>query len=82
MCMRGNDGTLYLNEKDRAYLWKAQIRKNINEGNEWDQIVDADTVQGPFEGVMREEMMEAFKHLTIRKAPGPSEVNAEMILAS
>ena len=24
-CMRGNDGTLYLNEKDRAKLLKAHI---------------------------------------------------------
>ena len=24
-CMRGDDGTLYLNEKDRAKLWKAHM---------------------------------------------------------
>ena len=26
-CMTGNDGILYLNEKDRAKLWKAIIQK-------------------------------------------------------
>ena len=26
-CMRGNDGTIYLNEKDGAKLWKAYISK-------------------------------------------------------
>ena len=26
-CMRGNDGTLYLDEKDRAKLWKAHMEK-------------------------------------------------------
>ena len=32
--MRGNDGTLYLNEKERAKLWKAHISKILNEENE------------------------------------------------
>ena len=54
----------------------------INEENEWDQIADADTVEGPIEGVMRVEVMEAFKYLKIIKATGPTEVYAEIILAS
>ena len=39
-------------------------------------------VEGPIEGEMREEIMEAFKYLKIGMSPGPSEVYAEMILAS
>ena len=31
---------------------------------------------------IREEIMETFKHLKIGKAPGASEVNAELIVAS
>ena len=81
-CMRGNDGTLYLSEKDRAKLWKAHMSKIMNEENEWDQIADADTVEGPIERVSIEKIMEAFKHLKIGMTPGPSEVYAEMILAS
>ena len=46
----------------------------MNEENELDQIADADTVEGPIERVMREEIMEAFKHLKIGMAPGPTEV--------
>ena len=38
-----------------------------------------DTVEGAIE---REEMTEAFKHLKIGKAPGPSVAYAETILAS
>ena len=52
----------------------------MDEENEWDQIADA--VEGPIERVMREEIMEAFKYLKIGKTPGPTEVYAEMILAS
>ena len=76
-CMQG---ILYPSEKDRGKLWKAHMSKIMNEENEWDQI--ADTVEGPIERVMRDEVMEAFKHLKIGKAPGPSEVYAKMILAS
>ena len=54
----------------------------MNEENEWDQIADADAVQGSIERVMTEEIMEAFKYLKIGKAPGPTEAYAEMILAS
>ena len=56
------------------------MSKLMNEENELDQIADA--VEGPIERVMREEIMEEFKHLKIGKAPGPTEVYVEMILAS
>ena len=52
----------------------------MNKENEWDQI--ADTVEGPIEREMREEIIEAFKYLKIGKVTGPTEVYAEMILAS
>ena len=78
-CMRGNYGTLYLNEKDRAKLWIAHTSKIMNEENEWDQIVDANAVEGPIESVMREDIMEAWKYLKIGMAPGPIEAYAESI---
>ena len=81
-CRRGNDVTLYLNEKDRAKLWKAHMSKILNEENECDQIADADTVEGPIERVTREEIMEAFKYLENGKVSGSTEVYTEMILAS
>ena len=55
----------YLCEKDGAKLWKAHMSKIMNEENELDQIADA--VEGPIEGVMREEIMEAFKYVKIGK---------------
>ena len=53
-----------------------------NEENKREQISDADNVEGPIEGVMREEITEALKYLKIGKAPWPSEVYAVMIVAS
>ena len=50
----------------------------MKEEKEWDQTADADTVEGSIERVMREEIMETCKHLKIEKAPGLSEVYAEM----
>ena len=40
-CMKGNDGTLCLGEKDRATLWKTHMSKIMNE---WDQVM------GPMNG--------------------------------
>ena len=42
----------------------------------------ANTVHGSIEGVLRAEILEAFKHLKIGMAPGPSESYAEIIPAS
>ena len=50
--------------------------------NEWDQFADADTVEELIERVMSEEIMEAFEYLKIGKAPWPTDVYAEMILAN
>ena len=60
----------------------AHMSKNMNEENEWDKTEHADTVEGPIERVMREEIVETFTHLMIGKAPGPSYVYANLILAS
>ena len=46
-CMRGNDGTLYLYEKDRAKFWEAHMSKIMNDENEWDHFADVDAVEGP-----------------------------------
>ena len=43
---------LYLNWNDGATLWTAHM-SHMNEENEWDQIVDADNVEGPIERVIR-----------------------------
>ena len=43
-CMRRNDGTPCLNEKDRAKLLEAHASKFVNEENEWDQIANANSV--------------------------------------
>ena len=36
--MRGNYGTLHLNEKDRANIWKAHMSKSMPEENEWEKF--------------------------------------------
>ena len=36
----------YLTEKDREKHWKAHMSKIMNDQNEWDQIANADTVEG------------------------------------
>ena len=39
------------------------MSKIMIEESEWDKIADDDTVEGPIEREMREEIMEAFKYM-------------------
>ena len=80
--MQRNDGTLYLNGMDRVKLLKGHTSKIMNEENERDQTVGAYAVNLPIEEVMREDKIEAFKHLKIGNASGLSEMLADMILRS
>ena len=78
----GKDGRLVVSEKDRGKLWKGHVEKIMNVENEWDQMVEADMVEGPVEGVTDEEVMEAINKMRLGKAAGPSEVNMDVIIAS
>ena len=81
-CMKDKDGRLVVSEKDRGKLWKEHMEKIMNVENEWDQMVELDMVEGPVEGVIDEEVMEAVNKVKLGKAAGPSEVNMDMIIAS
>ena len=54
----------------------------MNVDNEWDQMVEADMVERPVEGVTDEEVMKAKNKMKLAKAAGPSEVNMDVIIAS
>ena len=56
-CMRGSNGRLNFSEIDRGRVWKEYMERIMNEENEWDQNVQADLVEGPFERVSQEELM-------------------------
>ena len=45
----------------------AHMSRIMNEENEWDQIADADSVEGSIERVMIKDIMEAFNYLKIGK---------------
>ena len=79
--IRKSDRKLAFNEKDRGNIRKVQMESIMNEEREWDQITDADTVEGPAERVTRDKIIKAMRKMKTRKAAGPPEVCAEMISA-
>ena len=81
-CMKDKDGRLVVSEKDRGKLWKDHMEKIMNVENEWDQMAEADMVEGPVEEVTYEEVIKAMNKMKLGKAAGPSEVNMGMIMAS
>ena len=45
-------------------------------------MIQAELVEGPVERVSQEEVVKAIREIKVGKAAGPSEVSAEMIVAS
>ena len=80
--MKDKDGRTVVHEKDCGKLWKEYMEKIMNVENEWDQMAEADMVEGPVEGVTYEEVMKAMNNMKLGKAAGPSDVNMDMIMAS
>ena len=72
-CIKDKGGRLVVSEKDRGKLWKEPMEKIVNVENEWDQLVEADMVEKPVEGVTDEEVMEAKNKMKLGKAAVPSE---------
>ena len=70
-CMKDKDGRLVVGEKDRGKLWKKHTEKNMNMENEWDQMVEADMVEGSVEGATDEDVMEAMNKMKLGKALDP-----------
>jgi len=54
----------------------------MNEKNEWDHVTEADIIEGPIERVSHDEIVKMIGSMKTRKAPGPSEVNTEIVNAS
>jgi len=50
--------------------------------NEWDHATEADMIEGPVERITDDEIVKAIGSMKTRKAPGPSEVNTEMVIVS
>ena len=63
VCIKDKDGRLVVSEKDRGKLWKEHMEKIMNVENEWDQMVEADMIEEPVEGVTDEEVMEAMNKI-------------------
>ena len=80
--MKDKHGRIVGNEKDCGKLWKEHMEKILNVENEWDQMAEADMVEGPVEGVTHKELMKAINKMKLGKAAGPSEVSMNMIMAS
>ena len=81
-CIKDKAGRLGFSEIDRRKIWKDHMENIMNQENDWDHITTANLVEGPIEKVSKEEIIIALKMMKQGKAPGPSEVNTEMVIAS
>ena len=75
--MKDKHRRIVVNEKDCG-----KLEKILNVENEWDQMAEAEMVEGLVEGVTYNEVMKAMNKIKLGKAAGPSEINIGMIMAS
>ena len=54
----------------------------MNKENEWDNMTQADVMEGPIEMVSQGEIVKALGKMKSGKAAGPSQVSLEMITSS
>ena len=79
--MRKSDGKLCFSEKERGNVWMDYMERTMSDENDWDHNVERDAVEGPVVCVSREEVLQALNALKTGKAPGPSKVSLELLLA-
>ena len=80
-CLKDENGKTITGEENLKKRWKTYMEKLLNEENEWDEIIDADKVQGPQQVVSQEEVKKALKKMKSGKTGGPTGVVADMLKA-
>merc|ERR1712080_164238 len=59
-CLKDENDKTVTGEENLKKRWKTYMEKLLNEENEWDEIIDADKVQGPQQVISQEEVKKAF----------------------
>ena len=80
--MKGDNEELLVSEEQVSDRWREYFEKLLNEGNEWNDELSAEYVEGPADMIRKEEVRQAIQDLKVRKAAGPSGVTGEMIKAA
>ena len=80
-CLKDNVGKIISGEENLKKRWKEYMEKLLNEENEWDELVDADKIEGPELEITEDEVRKAIKKMKHGKAGGPSKLVADMLKA-
>jgi len=81
-CLKGVSGKVTVHEKGIKDSWKEYMEKLTNEENEWDHGISAEVKERPADCIRVGEVVAALKKMKMHKAPGLSELSAEMIQAT
>ena len=66
-CMRGSDGKLCFNKKERGKVWKDYMERIMNEENDWDCNVEGDAVEGPVDFSCKYESLQVLNEMKTEK---------------
>ena len=80
-CLKDGTGKIISGEENLKKTWKMYMERLLNEENQWDEVVDAEKLEGPVQEISKEEVRKAMKKMKSGKAGGPSGVVADMLKA-
>jgi len=81
-CIKGASGKVIVDDKGIEDSWEEYMEKLMNEENEWDHKISAGVEEGPADCIRIAEVTAVLKKMKRHKAPGLSELVAEMIQAT
>ena len=65
--------------QEKIKVWKEHEEKLLTEENDWNKSLEITKVEGPYEQVSLEDVMEAFALMNKGNAAGPSGVTVELL---
>jgi len=80
-CLKGVSGKVIVDAKGKD-SWKEYMEKLVNEENEWDHRLSSRVKEGAADCIRIDEVAAALNKMKRHKAPGLSELVAEMIQAT
>ena len=79
--VKSKTGALLIEDRDICKRWKEYFEELLNTENTRDELEVAEQVEGPEMNIQKEEVEAALKAMKRGKAAGPTEIQAEAIIA-
>ena len=81
-CLRNEDGSVVVEPESVKKKWKEYMERLMNVENTWHGKVEADVMEESIKCIIEMEVKNTLSAIKLGKAPGPTDVSSEMLLAA